>query len=163
MDEFIKGSENRVKVQRVLLNWKELSNVRKFNIRCQYLSHHVDKICGQNVKVNLLSISSIPSGEEKIQGDVIDEKLLIKYLHGKENNSSANRRAVDQQLKFLHGNDKSWQVSSNECKVLTVDENYEVFKDTIMDEKANADKRTKVRFSMCCRNAIVCNKYDCIK
>ena len=90
---------------------------------------------------------------------------MIKYLHGKENYSSSFRKADtvkadDQHFKFLHFNDNSLQTSLSGCKVLAVQENCEVVKNTVKDEKANAVKWTKGLFSMYCRNAAVCSKYD---
>ena len=139
------AQKNDVNAQSVLFNRKELMlKLTKYSTRYQSLSYDDEIFCCQNVEVNLLSISSIPSAGEKIPGDVIDVKfIIIKYLLGKENYSSAIQKAVDQQYKFLHVSDKSQQNLSSGISIPTADENYLVVKDTILDEKANAVERTK--------------------
>ena len=138
-------------------------NPRNSSIRYQNLLY-VDKICGQNVTSILLSILSIPGVEVKIHGDVIDVKyVMIKYPPGKENTSSTNGRAAHQQYKFLYVKDKRKQNFSSGSNILAIDENYNVVVDNVMDEKANAVKKTKVRFSMYCRSAIEFSNADGFK
>ena len=106
LEEKMKSPEN---VQIVYFYWKEvILKLSKYSIRYQSLAY-VDRIfyC-QTVKDDCLSISSIPSAEEKVESNAIDvQDVLIEYVNGYVKKFSSILRANSQMLKFCSGDDEN--------------------------------------------------------
>ena len=148
LEEKMKSPEN---VQIVHFYWKEvILKLSKYSIQYQSLAY-VDRILFfQTVKDNCLSISSIPSAEEKVESNAIDvQDVLMEYVNGNVNKYSSTRRANSQILKFCRCDDENRQSYSNEDNI-----SYEAIEAD--DEIALSSKLyvTGGKFKLCSLSAI---------